>query len=96
MLVHVVHDLIQLNSWEAIRGLGVWLKEVTGSTPHWILAAEAQAKGSFETACEEYRKALELLHVPSGGDVDSFVMEFINNRVSSVCMCVCVCVCVCL
>ena len=76
--------MLQINSWEAIRGLGVWLKQMIGSTPLWITAAEAHAKGSFETACDEYIKALEV--IPSG-TVDSDllnapVVDFIMNRVS--------------
>ena len=64
--------------------MGVWLKPLVGSTPLWISAAEEHAKGSFETACEEYVKALEL--IPSGSmDADLLnapVVEFIVNRVS--------------
>ena len=80
----VIHAMLQMNSWEAIRGLGVWLKQMIGSTPLWITAAEAHAKGSFETACDEYIKALEV--IPSG-TVDSDllnapVVDFIVNRVS--------------
>ena len=74
--------MLQLNSWEAIRGMGVWVKPLVGSTPLWITAAEAHAKGSFETACDEYSKALEV--IPSG-DTDPLsapVVEFIVNRVS--------------
>ena len=44
MLVHVVHALLQLGSWEAIRGMGAWMKSLRGQTPPWIVAAEAQAK----------------------------------------------------
>ena len=44
MLVQVVHALLMLGSWEAIRGLGVWVKNIQGQTPPWIVAAEAQAK----------------------------------------------------
>ena len=56
----VIHAMLQMNSWEAIRGLWVWLKQMIGSTPLWITAAEAHAMGSFETACDEYIKALEV------------------------------------
>ena len=44
MLVQVVQALLMLGSWEAIRGLGVWVKILRGQTPPWIVAAEAQAK----------------------------------------------------
>lgn len=71
----VIHALIQLNSWEAIRGMGVWLKGITGAPPLWIAAAEAQAKGSFESACEDYIKSLEL-------PMDGYVQSFVNDRVS--------------
>ena len=47
MLVHVVHALLQLGSWEAIRGMGVWVKSLRGQTPPWIVAAEAQAKSKY-------------------------------------------------
>ena len=51
MLVHVVHALLQLGSWEAIRGMGVWIKSLRGQTPPWIVAAEAQAKSKYVRAC---------------------------------------------
>lgn len=44
MLVNVVHALLLVKSWEAIRGMGVWLQGIVGQTPSWIIAAEAQAK----------------------------------------------------
>ena len=47
MLVHVVHSLLQLGSWEAIRGMGVWMKSLRGQTPPWMVAAEAQAKSKY-------------------------------------------------
>ena len=47
MLVHVVHALLQLGSWEAIRGMGAWMKSLRGQTPPWIVAAEAQAKSKY-------------------------------------------------
>ena len=76
----MVDALIQLNSWEAIRGIGVWLKPIIGTTPLWVTAAEAQAKGSYEAACESYRKAMEML--PPGRDIDGPVMDFIISKVS--------------
>ena len=84
MLVQVVHALCQLNSWEAIRGIGVWLKLLISSTPPWITAAELHAKGSYESACEEYLKALEMLPSSTMGSSDAInapVIEFIVNRV---------------
>ena len=84
MLVQVVHALCQLNSWEAIRGIGVWLKHLISSTPLWISAAESHAKGSYESACEEYLKALEMLPSSTMGSSDAInapVIEFIVNRV---------------
>ena len=80
MLVHVIHALIQLNSWEAIRGMGIWLKDLVGTTPLWITAAESHAKGSYETACTDYRKSLEM--ISTGRDADAPIVEFVINRVS--------------
>ncbi len=59
--------------------MGVWLKNITGATPLWVTAAESHAKGSFETACESYRKALD--NLPPGHDRDGPVMDFIVNKV---------------
>jgi len=44
MLVNVVHAMLLTGSWEAIRGMGVWVKQFLGVTPPWIVAAEADAK----------------------------------------------------
>lgn len=55
--------------------MGVWLKGITGTPPLWITAAESQAKGSFEAACEDYVKSLEL-------PLDTCVQNFVNDRVS--------------
>lgn len=55
--------------------MGVWLKGITGNSPLWIVAAEAQAKGSFESACEDYHKSLE-------APMDNLVQKFVNDKVS--------------
>lgn len=60
--------------------MGVWLKNTTGVTLLWVAAAESHAKGSFEAACESYRKALDVL--PPGHDRDGPVMDFIVNKVT--------------
>lgn len=44
MVVSVVHALLMIGSWQAVQGLGVWLGQVVGFIPPWILAAEEQAK----------------------------------------------------
>ena len=44
MLVNVIHALLLVKSWEAIRGMGGWLQMIIGQIPSWIIAAEAQAK----------------------------------------------------
>ena len=44
MAVNVVHALLMMGSWQTIKGLGVWLEQVIGVSPLWILAAEEQAK----------------------------------------------------
>lgn len=38
------------------------------------MAAEAQAKGSFESACEDYHKSLEI-------PMDTCVQNFVNDKV---------------
>ena len=65
--------------------MGVWLKGITGTPPLWITAAESQAKGSFEAACEDYVKSLEL-------PLDTCVQNFVNDRVSLSIPCI-VCTC---
>ena len=45
--MNVVHAMLLTGSWEAIRGMGVWLKQNLGITPPWIVAAEADAKSRW-------------------------------------------------
>ncbi len=92
MVVNVVHALLLMGSWQTIQGLGVWVGRMVGVTPPFIVAAEEQAKSSYETACEEYLKALETLQVsvnekehgiPSPQKaVLALKIQFIVNRVS--------------
>ena len=66
----------------------MWMKHQVGAAPPWIFAAEAHAKGCYESACEEYIKALEVInHSVESGDlvqrtINAPVVEFIINRVS--------------
>ena len=71
--------------------LGGVVGTMIGSTPLWITAAEeAHAKGSFETVCDEYIKALEvilsgtvdsdLLNAPLGRPVVDFIMNRVSER----------------
>ena len=89
MVVNVVHALLLMGSWQAIQGLGVWVGRLVGATPPFITAAEEQAKSSYEAACEEYLKALELLQASSANEKDhthksilAIKIQFIVNRVS--------------
>ena len=45
MMIQVISALLLTGDWETIRGMGVWMKHNVGTTPHWMIAAEAQAKG---------------------------------------------------
>ena len=70
----------------------MWLKNTTGVSLLWVAAAEAHAKGSFEAACESYRKALDML--PPGHDRDGPVMDFIVDKVTYSPTCTyCTCTC---
>ncbi len=92
MVVNVVHALLLMGSWQAIQGLGVWVGRLVGAPPPFIMAAEEQAKSSYEAACEEYLKALELLQASSTNEKDlgspthksvlAVKIQFIVNRVS--------------
>lgn len=62
MLVNVVHALLLLGSWEAIRGVGVWVKTLRGQTPPWIVAAEAQAKSRYVYDYCTYHVSSYFLH----------------------------------
>ncbi len=44
MVVNVVHALLLMGSWQAIQGLGVWVGQLVGEVPAFIMAAEEQAK----------------------------------------------------
>ena len=57
MVVNVVHALLLNGSWQAIRGIGVWLKRKIGVTPPWIMAAEEQGKSrylSVQPSCDTH------------------------------------------
>ncbi len=92
MLVQVTYALLLMCDWETVHGLGVWLKHTLGTIPPWMVAAEAQAKGSYETACEEYVKALDVIsHVVDTGDIaqkaiNAPIVEFIVNQVRGLCI----------
>ena len=47
MLVEVVYALLLMGDWEAIRGMGAWMKHTVGTIPPWIVATEAHAKARF-------------------------------------------------
>lgn len=93
MVVNVTHALLLMGSWQTIQGLGVWVGRMVGAIPPFIMAAEEQAKSSYETACEEYLKALNALQLSAsekdhGGPsshlktVLAVKIQFIVNRVS--------------
>lgn len=45
----MVQALCQMGAWEAIQGMGEWVKNLTGLVLPWIAAAEAHAKGRYVT-----------------------------------------------
>eukprot|EP00731_Ephydatia_muelleri_P029201 Em0020g845a len=87
-LTSVVQALCQMGAWEAIQGVGEWVKNQNGPVLPWIAAAESHAKGSYETACDEYMKSLDIVMatdaVTSQKSLYVPVIEFIVN---SVCEC---------
>ena len=83
-LTSVVQALCQMGAWEAIQGVGEWVKNLNGVVLPWIAAAELHAKGSYETACEEYIKSLDAVLADAATLQKSLcapVIEFITNSV---------------
>ena len=74
MLVQVVQALLMLGSWQSIRGVGVWVKNLRGQTPPWIVAAEAQAKSRYvilDFVSLDSNQNTEYVHITSGSKFTS-------------------------
>nr|CAD7257208.1 unnamed protein product [Timema shepardi] len=77
-VMYVGWALCKLQEPEAIQGLYVWSKEVTGRKFPWLKAATEQAAGRFESSAESYCKLLSTQE--NSQSEENYVLGFMADQ----------------
>nr|CAD7446499.1 unnamed protein product [Timema bartmani] len=77
-VMYVGWALCKLQEPEAIQGLYVWSKEVTGRKFPWLKAAAEQAAGRFESSAESYCKLLSTQE--NSPSEENYVLGFMADQ----------------